>query len=87
MPYTVALAKSAQRALAGLPKSLQTRIVDRIDGLENEPRPPGVTNVVGAPNTYRIRVGDYRIVYEIKDAILVVLVIRVGHRRDVYRDR
>ncbi|MBX3176526.1 MAG: type II toxin-antitoxin system RelE/ParE family toxin [Candidatus Hydrogenedentes bacterium] len=81
------MAKSAQRALARLPKSIQARIVERIDAVENEPRPPTATNVVGAPNTYRIRVGDYRIVYEIQDAVLIVLVIRVGHRREVYRDR
>lgn len=70
-----------------LHKAIQTRIVERIDGLAEEPRPPGATNVVGASDTYRIRVGDYRIVYEIQDAVLVVLVIRVGHRRDVYRGK
>lgn len=62
-------------------------IVGRIDELVEEPRPTGATNVVGAANTFRIRVGDFRAVYEVQDAIVTVLVIRIGHRRDVYQNR
>ncbi len=87
MPYIVTLVRSAQRALTRLPAAVQTRVVGRIDSLAEEPRPPGAINVVGASNTYRIRVGDYRVIYEVQDTVLVVLVIRVGHRGDVYRGR
>lgn len=81
------MARSAQRALRRLPSEIQNRLVVKIDELATEPRPPSATNVVGAADTYRIRVGDYRVVYEVQDTVLVVLVIRVGHRRDVYRNR
>jgi mRNA interferase RelE/StbE len=56
-----------------------------MEGLADDPRPHGAKKLVGADRTYRIRVGDYRIVYEIGDEVLVVLVIRVAHRREAYR--
>lgn len=56
-----------------------------ITALEQDPRPSGCKKLRGATNTYRIRSGDYRVVYTIEDAELLVLVVRVGHRREVYR--
>lgn len=61
------------------------RIASAIDALADDPRPSGCKKLVGSEHTYRIRVGDYRIVYDIQGAKLVVSVIRVRHRRDVYR--
>ena len=56
-----------------------------MDGLAKEPRPKGVKKLSGADDLYRIRVGDYRVVYQIRDDRLIVLVVRIGHRKDVYR--
>jgi len=56
-----------------------------MDGLAKEPRPKGVNRLTGAADLYRIRVGDYRVVYQIQDNRLIVLVVRIGHRKDVYR--
>jgi mRNA interferase RelE/StbE len=83
--YTVQLAPAAKRQLRKLDRSIQERIVRRLDKLEKDPRPSGVEKMEGDESTYRIRMGEYRIVYEIRDKVLVVLVLKVGHRREVYR--
>ncbi len=85
MTYRVELKRSVQKALARLPKNIQRRIAQAIDGLTTEPRPHGYIQMETDDILYRIRVGDYRIVYEIIDDRLVVLVIRIAHRREVYR--
>lgn len=85
MPWRVILAPAAERQLRGLPEGVERRIVRRLRALRAEPRPPGCLKLKGRENAYRLRVGDYRIIYRIEDAVLVVLVIQVGHRRDVYR--
>jgi mRNA interferase RelE/StbE len=70
----------------GLPaKAVQKRIIGRIEALAVNPRPHGVEKLAGEDQTYRVRVGEYRILYEVHDAALVVLVVKVGHRREVYR--
>lgn len=74
------------KELAKLDKPVARRIVGAIDGLEAQPRPPGARSLVGYPGLWRIRIGDYRVVYAIKDAELVILALRVAHRRDVYRN-
>jgi mRNA interferase RelE/StbE len=68
-----------------LPRAVQATLQPEIDGLASEPRPHGVEKMSGEENAYRVRVGDYRIIYEIHDAFLIVVVIRGGHRREVYR--
>jgi mRNA interferase RelE/StbE len=83
--YTVQIAPRALRDLARLEKPIRRRIRDAIDRLRADPRPPGAKALQGQ-RLFRIRVGDYRVVYEIRDRVRVVLVIRVGHRGDVYRD-
>jgi mRNA interferase RelE/StbE len=83
--YEVRLKPSAERKLRKLPRDAQQRIARRLDGFAAEPRPSGCERLSGLDDLYRVRVGDYRIVYEIEDDILVVLVITIGHRRDVYR--
>jgi mRNA interferase RelE/StbE len=82
--YAVEFLPSAARALSRLDRSVQRRIVRRVDGLAADPR-VGATKLRGSDDVWRVRVGDYRILYSIEDARLVILVIRIGHRRDVYR--
>ena len=84
-PYTVEIARRAQRSMRRLERRDQQRIRATIDLLAQNPRPPGCAAMVGEPNTYRVRVGVYRIVYEVPDDRLVIQVVRVGHGRDVYR--
>ena len=83
--YRIAVARQAERELLRLPPAIQRRVEARIDDLGARPRPHAAVALTGLRNTYRIRVGDWRIVYEVRDAVLVVLVLRVGHRREVYR--
>ena len=85
MSYTVSFNAHAGRAFRKLPKNIQERLKPAIDGLEDNPHPFGSEKLSGPEDTYRIRVGDYRILYELHDKILVVLVVEVGHRREVYR--
>lgn len=82
--FAVELLPSAARALSELQRSVQLRIARRIDRLAGDPR-AGATKLRGADDVWRVRVGDYRILYRIEDDRLVVLVVRIGHRRDVYR--
>jgi mRNA interferase RelE/StbE len=83
--YRVEVARRALKTLSGLPRREQQRIRAAIDLLAEQPRPPGAVHLVGESNAYRVRVGDYRIVYEIFDDRLVIQVVRIGHRKDVYR--
>ena len=83
--YRVEIAPSAQRELSKLPRNVQKRIDERIRALAENPRPAGSRKLEGEDSFHRIRVGDYRIVYQVKDKVLLVLVIRIGHRREVYR--
>ena len=85
MNYSVEFKRSAQKELARLPKNIQRRIADAIDALGENPRPHGYIQMETDDIFYRIRVGSYRIIYEIIADKLVVLVIRIGHRREVYR--
>ena len=83
--YQVIVKPSADKALQKLPLDIQRRIVGLLRELSVAPRPPGVVKMTGTDNLWRLRAGTYRIVYEIHDAELVVLVLRIGHRRDVYQ--
>lgn len=84
MSYSVGLKSEVKKYLLTLDKDLRSRILRSIDGLAGTPRPPGCKKLKGF-DAYRIRVGDYRVVYEIHDNVLVVLVVRIGHRREIYR--
>lgn len=85
MSYQVELSKRAERQLRKLDPDIQSLIGVAIDTLAIDPRPAGVKKLKGDENVYRIRVRDYRIVYEIQDDDLIVLVVKFGHRRDIYR--
>ncbi|MBI2917913.1 MAG: type II toxin-antitoxin system RelE/ParE family toxin [Chloroflexi bacterium] len=85
MKYRLAISPRALRQLHRLPKSDYASVAKEVDALADEPRPRGAVKMHGA-NLWRIRVGDYRVLYGIDDSIGEVAVVRVGHRRDVYRD-
>jgi mRNA interferase RelE/StbE len=80
----VIISTAANRTVARLDKNMRRRIAERLVELADNPRPPGCIKLAGI-EAYRIRVGAYRIVYDIQDKILLVTVIDVGHRREVYR--
>ena len=83
--YEVSLKKSVAKDLRAIPKREVGRILERIRSLAEEPRPAGCEKL-SSQERYRIRQGVYRIIYEIKDARLIVLVVKVGHRREVYQN-
>ena len=84
MRYQVILPKSVQKELDRLADDVAQRIMIRLTGLETNPRPADVKKLKGR-DAWRIRVGDYRVIYEIHDRVLQVIVITVGHRREIYR--
>jgi mRNA interferase RelE/StbE len=84
-PYRIELTRDALRALAKLDKPVRRRIQGAIDKLADDPRPAGLIALRGAPGAFRVRVGDYRIIYTLHDDRLLIVVIDIGHRRDVYR--
>lgn len=84
MSYQVILPNSAQKELEKLPDQIAARIMEALTGLQENPRPPGCKKLQGV-KAWRIRVGNYRIIYEIHDKVLRVIVISIGNRRDVYR--
>ena len=85
MIYQVELAPAAKRQIRKLPQATQDRILDKLEELAATPRPPGAKRLENAQGLWRVRVGDYRVVYQVEDQVLMVLVVRVGHRRVAYR--
>ena len=85
MAYQVVVEDGAARAIRKLGKDAQRQVVAKLERLAENPRPPGSKKLEGAEDLHRLRVGDYRIVYKIEDQVLLVLVVRVAHRSDVYR--
>ncbi len=84
MTYQVQIERRAQKALAGITQPHQNRLIEAIRGLAADPRPPRANKLSGREG-WRVRVGAYRIIYEIHDDQLLVLVVGLGHRREVYR--
>jgi mRNA interferase RelE/StbE len=82
--YRLSFKSSVARDLRSIPNQDITKILARIEALTENPRPQGCEKLSGLPR-YRVRQGVYRIVYEIQDDVLLVLVVKVGHRKDVYR--
>jgi mRNA interferase RelE/StbE len=83
--YDVQFAPSAARSFRKLDAAVQRRLVRAIDALAIKPRPDGVVKLADEDDLYRIRIGEYRVVYKIHDRRLIVLAVAVGHRRDIYR--
>jgi mRNA interferase RelE/StbE len=86
LSYAIEILDSARKAIAALPKADRGRVDARIRGLSDEPRPQGAAPLKGTGRAlWRVRAGDYRVIYRIEDSRLVVVVVHFGHRRDVYR--
>ena len=85
MAYSILLAPPAERQLKALAPTIQKRLVRRLKTLQDNPRPQGVKKLAGEDNLYRIREGHYRIVYTIRDKELIILVLKIGDRKEVYR--
>lgn len=83
--YTIRIARRAQKALNAIETRQRRRIEQAIADLATDPRPAGVKRLQGV-DAYRIRVGDYRVVYDVEDAVRIVSVTNVGHRRSIYRE-
>ena len=84
MVYRISFKPAAQRQLRRLPRQVQVRLLDRIEQLSEEPYPPAVKKLKAEIDLFRVRVGDYRIIYTVHDDRCIILIVRVGDRRDVY---
>lgn len=84
--YRISYKKSVDKDLRKLSSSVRKQIVIKIQSLAVDPKPSGVTKLRDSTNLFRVRHSDYRIIYQIKDKELVILIVKVGHRREVYRD-
>ncbi|MEO7714333.1 MAG: type II toxin-antitoxin system RelE/ParE family toxin [Gemmatimonadaceae bacterium] len=85
MTYHISIDPAAVRELKKLPAKVRQALASAIDALADDPRPDGARKLSGSRSSYRIRVGDYRVLYRITDKELLILVVKVAHRRDVYR--
>jgi mRNA interferase RelE/StbE len=86
MSYTVIVPKPVQKQLDDLPNIVRNRVIEKIALLAEDPLPPGAIKLKGYENTYRIRIGDYRVIYEINDKESIVILLRCQHRKDVYKN-
>ncbi len=84
MSYEILVLPKAQRQIKELPSAVQKRISAAVRALKDNPRPPGVRKLADVEDLYRLRVGEYRVIYGVGDKVLVVVLVTVGHRRDVY---
>lgn len=84
--YTVTFARSAGKELDGLPGKIAERVLMAIEKLAKNPRPPGVVKLQGFKHLWRIRVGDYRVVFSLDEEARIVDVAHIRHRKDIYRD-
>jgi mRNA interferase RelE/StbE len=82
--YRIEFVKQAAKQFKTLPFQVQQRLKPKIDALSKEPRSAGTVKLSGQDNLYRIRVGDYRVIYSIEDNQLLILVVKIGHRSDIY---
>ena len=85
MAYRIELKHAAERDLKNIPKNDQKRIARKIDTLGNDPRPPGAMKLRRTDDLWRIKVGDYRILYQFQNEVSLVIAARIRHRREVYR--
>ena len=82
--YSVRFVRSARKELEQLPDAALQRVFPKIEALAENPRPPGCKKLRGATDLWRIRIGNYRVVYQVADAVLLVEIRAVGDRKDVY---
>lgn len=84
MSYRVDFTSAAARQMRKLPRATRHRLVEAVTALERDPRPPGALKLAGERTAWRIRVGDYRVIYDVYDRELTVTVVRAAHRREAY---
>ena len=84
MQYRIELAPLAQRQFKKFDRAIQNRLLKHVETLSSNPRPPGVKKLTDEENLYRIRIGEYRVIYQIRDWVLTVVVVKVGHWREIY---
>lgn len=87
MAYRLELTPRVEKQLDNLPPTDRRRVAARIDLLSENPHPPGAVRMQGVDDAWRLRIGDWRVIYEIHDAVPVVLALRVGHRGEAHRQR
>ena len=85
MAYSIVFRKSARKQIGQLPEIAVSKISTAIDALADEPRPANCKKMQGVEGTYRIRVGDYRIIYTVNDTVVTVEIVKIGSRQDVYK--
>jgi mRNA interferase RelE/StbE len=85
MKYRIEFSPTAASQFRKLPKEVQTRLKQRIDSLAENPFPRGIKKLSAEENLYRLRIGDYRIIYQVQGKTLLVLILKLGHRKNVYR--
>lgn len=85
--YRIEWKRSAEKELRRLPKGMIGRVVSAVTSLAKHPYPSGIRKLVGSHSSYRLRVGEYRVIYTVEEDRLIIEVVRIGHRREVYRKR
>lgn len=85
MKYSILYKRSASEELLQLPANIAHKVKTAIDSLSENPRPQGCKKLKGSVNEYRIRIGNYRVIYTISKTVLIVTIIKIAHRKDVYR--
>ena len=85
MAYAVVVSRAAGKQIDKLEAIARSRVIRTLEILSASPRPPKALKLAGRDNQWRVRTGDYRIIYEVRDDKLLILVIKVGHRKEVYR--
>jgi mRNA interferase RelE/StbE len=83
--YRIEVSATAERQLRKLPRAEQVRVLRVIQGLASDPRPPGCRKLAGHDDVFRVRIGRYRVLYSVEDRRLIVIVLKVGDRKDIYR--
>ena len=84
MTYLVEFAPLAQRQFKKHGRETQKRLLGRIEALSSNPRPPSVKKLADGGDLYRVRIGEFRVIYQIRDRELIVLIVKIGHRREIY---
>ena len=85
MAYEIIIKPSAEKSFSKLEKSQQIKIIKAIENLTINPRPQGFKKLKSLAELYRIRVGDYRIIYSIDDNVLIITIVKIGHRKEIYK--
>ncbi|HEY5460589.1 MAG TPA: type II toxin-antitoxin system RelE/ParE family toxin [Deferrimonas sp.] len=83
--YTIEFTHRAEKDFRAFPPEIRRRLAPKIDALKRNPRPRGIKSLEGPDGILRLRVGDYRILYQVQDDRLIVLLVKIGHRREIYR--